>query len=142
MAKTPFAAALYREVIPANDGARTVRVTAYPRREDQQTGVIFGIGYANPENFAKINFEVTPELWLQITVAVEAAFEASDKRAQETLQHANPVPSTTQPRPRRQRAPQAPQNPSQSTVMPPPQPGQPARRHPKARPTPNPGSST
>lgn len=69
--KTDRTAALYREVIQC--GERTVRVAAYEPREDQVTGVTFGIGYRDPATFAKIFFEVTEDNWKEIQVAVKKA---------------------------------------------------------------------
>lgn len=72
--KTPRSAALNRRVIPVQGGHRSVRVAVYPKKDDQVTGITFGIGYGSTETFSKIYFEVRPEEWAEIELAVKEAF--------------------------------------------------------------------
>lgn len=92
-AKTPKDNALYRKVIPVpHDGrqaARTLRIATYPPRGEQtEPAVTFGIGYDDPEKFAKIFFEVTEDNWKVVQAAVRAAFEAKKTGVPKTARRA------------------------------------------------------
>lgn len=79
--KSPKDASLYRKVlqVPPN---RTVRVAAYPPRNGlAHPTVTLGIGYANPDAFSKIYFEVTEESWKEVQAAVRAALKAAEPTA-------------------------------------------------------------
>lgn len=76
--KTNRTTAYYRHIIKA--GNRTVRIGAYPPKDGQETGVTLGIGYANPEEFAKIYFEITPEVWKEVNRHVKAALAAAEQK--------------------------------------------------------------
>lgn len=75
--KTPRTAALSRRVIPVQGGHRSVRIAVYPKNVDQVTGIIFGLGYGSADTFSKINFEVRPEEWAEIELAVLEAFRVA-----------------------------------------------------------------
>lgn len=80
--KKPGDNSLYRKVIPVphagQPSSRTIRIACYRSRDanNDEPVVTFGIGYADPEKFAKIFFEVTEENWKAVQSAVRAAFDA------------------------------------------------------------------
>lgn len=81
-ARKPGDTALFWAIIPVeHDGsadARTVRIAAYPPRGEKTTPTVtLGIGYSDPDKFAKIFFEVTEENWKIVNVRVREALRAA-----------------------------------------------------------------
>ena len=109
----------------------------YEQPDGEDPKITFGIGYANPDGFSKIFFEITPDNWAEINEAVMDAFKIAGvidtpppkpkvKRTRKKKEPEPPAQSAQSAQASNGSEPEPP--PPDAGVVPPPTPGQPARR--------------